>query len=305
MSILKHLPKALVVTTLVGAAAGLSACEGTGAVDSEQLVGVEEPSGEELTGTVAVGTKVKTTADLNLRSGAGTGYKVLRVMPKGSTVTIVSSSPQNSFYQVKHDGLTGWAHGSYLALSGSTGGSSSGGSSSGGSSSGGSSSGGSSSSGSARDNAVNRAKSGVGFSYWWGHGRWRPEGPTSSTKGSCSGSCPGCSHSGQYGADCSGYVAKIWQVPSTNTDLTKDAHPYSTADFVKDSSQWSTISRGSLTKGDAMVYNTNGAGHIILFSSGDGWGSLNAYECKGCSAGCVFNTRTASSSYKAIRRKGW
>ncbi|MCS6900851.1 MAG: SH3 domain-containing protein [Myxococcales bacterium] len=298
MSILKHLPKALVMMTLVGASMALSACEGAGAVDSEQLVGVEEPSGEELTGTMAVGTQVKTTANLNLRSGPSTSHKVLRVMPKGSTVTIVSSSPNNSFYQVKHDGLTGWAHGSYLTLSGSN-------DSSGGGSSGGGSPSNPAGSESARDQAIQRAKSGVGFSYWWGHGRWRPEGPTASTKGSCSGSCPNCSHSGQYGADCSGYVAKIWQVPSTNTDLTKDSHPYSTADFVKDSSQWSTISRSSLAKGDAMVYNTNGSGHIILFSSGDGWGSLNAYECKGCSAGCVYNTRTASSSYKAIRRKGW
>lgn len=303
MSILKQLAHALGGATLMVAALGLGACEGAGQTDSEELIGSPEPSGEELTGTVAVGTKVKTLSDLNLRSGPSTGNKVLRVIPKGSTVTIASSTPKSSFYQVKHDGLTGWAHGSYLALSSAGGGGSSGGSGSGGSSTGG---GGSSSGGSSvRDSAVNVAKSGVGFSYWWGHGRWRPEGPSSSTKGTCSGSCPSCSHGGQYGADCSGYLAKIWQVPSSNNDITKDSHPYSTAEFNENSSQWSIINRNSMLKADAMVYRSGGAGHIILYSSGDGWGSLNAYECKSCSAGCVFNTRTVSSSYKAIRRKGW
>jgi MYXO-CTERM domain-containing protein len=82
----------------------------------------------------------------------------------------------------------------------------------------------------------------------------------------------------------------------------KDAHPYSTIDFNKDSSQWSTVSRDKVLRGDAMVYNTNGAGHIFIYESGDGWGTMWAYECKGCSYGCVHNTRTATSSYHAIRR---
>src|SRR5262249_39357532 len=49
------------------------------------------------------------------------------------------------------------------------------------------------------------------YSYWWGHGRWRTDGKY---QGSCSGSCPSCTHYGSYGADCSGFVAKTWQVPS-------------------------------------------------------------------------------------------
>ena len=39
-------------------------------------------------------------------------------------------------------------------------------------------------------------------------GRWRADG---TDHGSCSGSCPSCSHSGKYGADCSGLIAKAWQ----------------------------------------------------------------------------------------------
>jgi hypothetical protein len=155
------------------------------------------------------------------------------------------------------------------------------------------------------DVATARAKSGVGFSYWWGHARWLPGGATSSTQGSCSGSCPSCTHAGSYGADCSGYVAKVWQVPSGNEDLTYDWHPYSTASFNGSSTLWSTVARDSLKKADALAYRADGAGHIILFESGDGWGSMWSYECKGCSAGCVRNLRTASSAYKGIRRAGY
>lgn len=153
--------------------------------------------------------------------------------------------------------------------------------------------------------AMDRAESGVGFSYWWGHGAFLAQGPDANTKGSCSGSCPSCTHTGQYGGDCSGYVAKVWQVPASNSDLSDDSHPYSTIDFNKDSSQWSTIDQGSLKTGDAMVYNNGSAGHIFIFDHGDAWGSMYAYECKGCSAGCTAGMRTATTSYHAIRKTGF
>ena len=150
-----------------------------------------------------------------------------------------------------------------------------------------------------------RAKSGVGFSYWWGHGAWDPSGVGSSTAGACYGSCPNCTHSGTHGADCSGYVGKLWQVPSSNSSLSTDSHPYSTASFVNDTSLWKTVSRGSLKKADALVYHSGGAGHVYLFESGDGWGSMWAYEAKGCSYGIVHDLRTASSAYHGIRRTGY
>jgi hypothetical protein len=153
--------------------------------------------------------------------------------------------------------------------------------------------------------AQDRAKAGVGFSYWWGHGAYRPEGPSGSNAGSCSGSCPTCSHSGTYGGDCSGFAAKVWQVPSSNTDMTADSHPYSTADFNVDGSQWSTVSLGTMQAMDAMVYRSGGAGHIFVYDHGDQWGSMYAYECKGCSYGCTGGLRTASSAYHSIRRTGY
>ncbi len=263
------------------------ACSPTTPSESMLLTSADENVGtteDGLTGSIAVGTKLKTTSALNFRKGPSTGYAVIRVLAKGTTVEAVQSSPSNGFYKVKHNGTTGWAHGGYMQKVSSSS---------------------SSTSTSKRDAAVSRAKSGVGFSYWWGHARWRSSGPTSSTKGACSGSCPSCSHSGSYGADCSGYVAKLWQVPSNNTDLSYDWHPYSTKTFVGSSSLWSNVSRGSLKKADALVYNNGSSGHIMLYESGNGWGSMWIYEAKGCKAGIVRNLRTASSSYKGIRRSGY
>ena len=83
------------------------------------------------------------------------------------------------------------------------------------------------------------------------------------------------------------------------------SHPYGTIHFIGSNSQWSTVSRANAKKGDAFVYNTNGAGHIFLYESGDAWGSLWAYEARGCSYGIVHNLRTVTSAYKVIRRAGY
>jgi hypothetical protein len=149
-----------------------------------------------------------------------------------------------------------------------------------------------------RQQVIDLAKSGIGYSYYWGHGSWRSDG---AQLGSCSGDCPSCTHSGSYGADCSGFAAKVWQVPSPS-DITTDLHPYSTYNFRNETTWWSQVAWDTVQPADAFVYNTNGAGHIFIYESGDPWGSVWAYECKGCSYGCVHDLRTVSSSYVAIRR---
>lgn len=333
--------------------------------ESEDLAEDATATGEGVSGTLAQGTQLKATGNVNLRSSASGSAKILHVVPSGSTVTLVSGTPTNGYYNVKHDGTVGWSYGAYYEPVPTSGGAQPAGATlvanadvnlrSGPSTSysilsvvtsgsqvtlvspnavdgfyninfagtvGYSSSKYfSAASGGSNPNpaptptpdptgdpkitaAMTRAQAGVGFSYWWGHGRFRAEGPNGNA-GSCSGSCPNCSHSGSYGADCSGFVAKVWQVPSNNTDLTSDAHPYSTADFADDTSQWSTVSRGNAKKADAFVYRSGSSGHIFLYSSGDGWGSMYAYECKGCSAGCIKGYRTATSAYHAIRRAGY
>ena len=54
-----------------------------------------------------------TTASLNLRSGPGTSYSILSVMPKGATVSVLSVS--GSWARVVYNGITGYASTAYLA----------------------------------------------------------------------------------------------------------------------------------------------------------------------------------------------
>ncbi|MCC8064904.1 MAG: SH3 domain-containing protein, partial [Clostridiales bacterium] len=66
-----------------------------------------------------------TTAALNLRSGAGTSYSVVTVLPKGATVTVLSKT-NSAWYQVSYTNSagtkwTGYASASYLKLSSSSG----------------------------------------------------------------------------------------------------------------------------------------------------------------------------------------
>jgi hypothetical protein len=145
---------------------------------------------------------------------------------------------------------------------------------------------------------ISWAQHGMGYSYWWGNGRWRTD---KASLGSCSGSCPRCTHSGSYGADCSGFVAKVWRVPSS-TPLTTNSHPYSTAHFHNQNIHWTRVNRANARQADAMVYRSSRSGHIFLYDRADPWGTMWAYECKSCRGGCVHNLRTAGSSYVAIRR---
>ena len=253
----------------------LAACAGQ--IDGEQTA--EE--GDSLTATALVGHDAVVTASsgLNLRSGPSTSNAVLLTMPHGAVVSVTDA--QGAWYKVDFHGSVGWASASYLAeVPGATP---------------------PSTSPSADAGAIlDRARSGVGFSYHWGAGCWSPG---SASPGACYGSCPNCTHSGTWGADCSGFVAKAWQVPGASS-LETCQHPYSTVNFQNDRSHWSAVSRGSVKGADAFVYNANGAGHIFLYESGDGWGWVKAYEAKGCSYGIVYGTRMAASQYSAIRRTG-
>ncbi|MFO0596538.1 MAG: SH3 domain-containing protein [Myxococcaceae bacterium] len=274
---------------------GCAGTVGSTEADGTMLQGADEATGtisSELSAGVPLGSTLKTTSNLNLRTSASMSGTIRLVIPQGATVTTVNTAqPSGGWYNVKYNGVVGWSYGAYLNLVDSP--------------STPSTPSNPTPSSNVRDAAIARAQGAVGFSYWWGHGRWIPNGATSSTKGTCTGSCPNCTHGGGYGADCSGLAAKVWEVPSSNNVMTNDSHPYSTVSFVGSNSQWSTISRSNVQKGDALVYNTNGAGHIFIYESGDGWGSMWAYEAKGCAYGIIHDLRTATSAYKAIRRAGW
>ncbi len=153
-----------------------------------------------------------------------------------------------------------------------------------------------------RDEIACRASSGVGYSYWWGGGCWCQSGcgPDfgSCSAGSCSGSCPSCSHSGSYGADCSGFVNKVWQVPDAISTSSCGHGNYVAASYTSGTSYWSVISRDSLLKGDVLASSS----HVAVYDQGDPWGSMAVWEARGCSYGIVHNWRTFSSSYSAARR---
>ncbi len=66
---------------------------------------------------VLIGTG-KTTAALNLRSGAGTGYSVKRVIPAGATIELYDGVV-NNYRQVSYAGTFGWAYADYISAGGS------------------------------------------------------------------------------------------------------------------------------------------------------------------------------------------
>ena len=242
-------------------------------------------------------SEAKTTKAVNLRADASSDASVISIVPEGMILSIISSKATDGFYNVDWNGVSGYVSASFLTPEGSL---------------------------STLDadgeealagevdvdgapspaNTIARAKAAMGFSYYWGGGAWLAEGPTTSTKGSCTGSCPSCSHHGAYGADCSGLVAKAWQFGPKK--LSTNSHEYATSSFVSDvAGKWKTVSRTSMKAGDALVYNTNGHGHIVIYEKGDVWGTPTVYECRGCSYGCVHDSRTFGSTFHAIRRAGF
>lgn len=56
-----------------------------------------------------------TTASLNLRSGAGLGFSVIRVIPSGASVQVIGG-PVNGFYQVEYLQSMGWVFKDYLSF---------------------------------------------------------------------------------------------------------------------------------------------------------------------------------------------
>jgi hypothetical protein len=236
-----------------------------------------DPGDEPDVAYALVGGKAKVTASggLHLRTQPTTGSAVLLTMPSGAVVSVLAA--QSGWYKVNYSGHIGWAYGAYLSPYDAP------------------------TNATPVDKAIARAKTGLGFSYHWGGGCWDPG---SGHPGACYGSCPNCSHTGTWGADCSGYVAKVWQVPGA-TALTACSHPYSTYNFRYTTAHWTRVSRSHAKRGDAFVYQSGNEGHIFIFGDGDPWGWMHAYEAKGCSYGIVHDLRTAGSAYIAIRRNGY
>jgi hypothetical protein len=127
---------------------------------------------------------------------------------------------------------------------------------------------------------IDLAKSGVGCPYIWG------------------GTCWDANDKSWKGADCSGYVTKCWQIP-TATDTTNCVpHYYTTDTFYNENIHWTAISRDEMDQGDALVRS----GHIVLYDSGDKWGSSQIYEARGSAYGIVYRSTTMETTFQARRR---
>lgn len=59
---------------------------------------------------------VRTTANLNLRTGPSTAYRILATIPQGTTVKVLARAA-NGWYKVGYAGLTGWVSNAYVTTS--------------------------------------------------------------------------------------------------------------------------------------------------------------------------------------------
>lgn len=158
------------------------------------------------------------------------------------------------------------------------------------------------------ESIVCRGLSAVGFSYAWGGECWCGSGCDpdliSCEPGVCTVNdgftgCPDCTHTGTYGADCSGFVSKAWQVPDPFAVSACDVARYTASSFTQDHEYWDLVPMDSLQPADAVASDS----HVILvIDYMDPYGEHEVIEAKGCIYGVVRNSRTFSSVYSGARR---
>ena len=85
--------------------------------DGEEVMSDEglDSSADALSGQSPAGATVYTTARVNFRTGPSTNDTILRVIPRGEGVKLVTGTPEaNGFYEVTDSRGTGFMHGAYL-----------------------------------------------------------------------------------------------------------------------------------------------------------------------------------------------
>ncbi|MBN1771120.1 MAG: hypothetical protein JXB32_07665 [Deltaproteobacteria bacterium] len=157
------------------------------------------------------------------------------------------------------------------------------------------------------DDILCRTYAAVGFSYWWGGECWCRNGcnpdlsscsPGTCTPNAGSTGCPDCTHSGTYGADCSGMVSKAWQVPNPQPVEACHVDRYVASSFTSDHAYWDPVSMSSLQPADAAATSA----HVVMIVGGrDSAGAWDIVEARGCSYGIVHRYRSLSGFVGARR----
>lgn len=141
-----------------------------------------------------------------------------------------------------------------------------------------------------RHEIIARAESALGTDYTWGRESWVP-------------------NAAGAGPDCSGFVLKCWEVPSSQLYQEEDgvnasiSPRYTTYHFYNNLGPWSALSsRTSLLPGDAMVRYDGSSGHVVLYAEGDAWGYPVVYEAPYTGATVRRASRYLDDSYRPRRR---
>lgn len=203
-----------------------AAYDGTESTADEQ--GAEETGDldEELSGGVETGTKLRTIANLNFRTGPSLDDHVMLVIPDGAeVVTVNRTTPANGFYNIRYAGKEGWSYGAYLVREASLGGG-----------------------GGGDTNAVSRALQ------WVQAGVPYCGGVNGGHDYICGGTCNRPHNQwDNYRSDCSGLVSFAWGLPAPG---------HTTSGFAPfDNSVSHTIPGSELQSGDAI----NNSHHVMLF----------------------------------------
>ena len=87
--------------------------KGTQGFVSKNYISRTKPSGGSSSGSTSTGkTKVVTASAVNMRAGGGLSYSVIKVLPRGTVVTVVATG--NYWTRVNYKGTLGWIRNTYL-----------------------------------------------------------------------------------------------------------------------------------------------------------------------------------------------
>src|ERR1041384_3206616 len=163
--------------------AGLSLPPDSGVDDSQPDAGADADAGGDAGGGagggggftgILAGDELRATTDVTLRTGPATTYPVILVIPK-TGVSKALAAESGGWVQADYAARTGYTSARYEQVVPAGSGADLG------------------------STFIARGMQSVGFNYWWGDGAWTSNS-TDAPGGTCTGTCPSCTHTGSDGA---------------------------------------------------------------------------------------------------------